>query len=120
LRAAFVEAVNDYLATCEKWGRAPQKPYSGKLMLRVPPEVHAHAAMMAEAHGKSLNQWQRTFLCALLERANEEDEQYKRIVYWRALISFCGEFARRNQDLLLQFRLILRMRSDILYVQLEV
>ena len=26
-------------------------------MLRVPPEVHAHAAMMAEAHGKSLNQW---------------------------------------------------------------
>lgn len=57
LRAAFVEAVDDYLATCEKLGRAPQKPYSGKLMLRVPPEVHAHAAMMAEAHGKSLNQW---------------------------------------------------------------
>lgn len=57
LRAAFVEAVDDYLATCEKAGRAPQKPYSGKLMLRVPPEVHAHAAMMAEAHGMSLNQW---------------------------------------------------------------
>jgi predicted HicB family RNase H-like nuclease len=34
-----------------------QKPYSGKLMLRIPPEVHAHAAMVAEAHGKSLNQW---------------------------------------------------------------
>jgi len=57
LRAAFVEAVDDYLSTCEKVGRAPQKPYSGKLMLRVPPEVHAHAAMMAEAHGMSLNQW---------------------------------------------------------------
>lgn len=57
LRAAFVEAVDDYLVTCEKAGRAPQKPYSGKLMLRVPPEVHAHAAMMAEAHGMSLNQW---------------------------------------------------------------
>ncbi len=57
LRAAFEEAVNDYLATCEKSGRAPQKPYSGKLMLRVPPEVHARAAMMAEAHGMSLNQW---------------------------------------------------------------
>jgi predicted HicB family RNase H-like nuclease len=26
-------------------------------MLRIPPEVHAHAAMMAEAHGKSINQW---------------------------------------------------------------
>jgi predicted HicB family RNase H-like nuclease len=57
LRAAFEEAVNDYLATCEKSGQAPQKPYSGKLMLRVPPEVHARAAMMAEAHGMSLNQW---------------------------------------------------------------
>lgn len=57
LRAAFEEAVNDYLATCEKSGRAPQKTYSGKLMLRVPPEVHARAAMMAEAHGMSLNQW---------------------------------------------------------------
>jgi predicted HicB family RNase H-like nuclease len=57
LRVAFEEAVNDYLATCAKTGRAPQKPYSGKLMLRVPPEVHARAAMMAEAHGMSINQW---------------------------------------------------------------
>jgi len=57
LRAAFERAVEDYLATCEKCGREPQKPYSGKLMLRVPPEVHARAAMMAEAHGMSLNQW---------------------------------------------------------------
>lgn len=57
LRAAFEEAVDDYLAACEKLGRTPKKPYSGKLMLRVPSEVHAHAAMMAEAHGMSLNQW---------------------------------------------------------------
>ena len=57
LRTAFEEAVDDYLETCEKLGRSPQKPYSGKLMLRVPPEVHARAAMMAEAHGLSLNQW---------------------------------------------------------------
>ncbi len=57
LRAAFEDAVNDYLSTCEKLGRAPQKPYSGKLMLRVPPEVHAHVTMMAKAHGMSLNQW---------------------------------------------------------------
>jgi len=57
LRAAFEEAVDDYLATCERVGRAPQKPYSGKLMLRVPPEVHARAAMMAQAHGISINQW---------------------------------------------------------------
>lgn len=57
LHQAFEEAVDDYLAICEKVGREPQKPYSGRLMLRVPPEVHARAAMMAEAHGMSLNQW---------------------------------------------------------------
>jgi len=26
-------------------------------MLRVPPEIHARAAMLAEAHGESLNSW---------------------------------------------------------------
>lgn len=57
LRVAFEESVDDYLVTCEKLGRPPQKPYSGRLMLRVPPEVHARAAMMAKAHGMSLNQW---------------------------------------------------------------
>jgi predicted HicB family RNase H-like nuclease len=57
LRKAFHEAVDDYLATCKKLGREPHKPYSGRMMLRVPPEVHAHTAMMAQAHGKSLNQW---------------------------------------------------------------
>ena len=31
--------------------------YSGKILLRVAPEVHARAALTAEAQGKSLNQW---------------------------------------------------------------
>lgn len=57
LRAAFEDAVDDYLETCERLGRAAQKPYSGKLMLRVPPEVHAAVAAAAEVSGKSINQW---------------------------------------------------------------
>jgi predicted HicB family RNase H-like nuclease len=57
LQAAFEEAVDDYLATCKKAGKLPQKPYSGHIMLRIPPEIHAKAAMLAEAHGKSLNMW---------------------------------------------------------------
>ncbi len=57
LRAAFEEAVEDYLATCDKLNRAPQKPYSGRLMLRVPPEVHAAVAAAAQVSGKSINQW---------------------------------------------------------------
>lgn len=57
LKAAFHEAVDDYIETCAKVGKQPEKPYSGKVMFRVPPEVHARAALAAELAGKSLNQW---------------------------------------------------------------
>ncbi len=57
LRAAFQEAVEDYVETCAKLGRPAQKPYSGKLMLRVDPSLHARAVQAAELAGKSLNAW---------------------------------------------------------------
>ncbi|MBV7336345.1 type II toxin-antitoxin system HicB family antitoxin [Chloroflexi bacterium TSY] len=57
LRAAFEEAVDDYLETCERLNRSPQKSYSGRIMLRVSPEIHASIATAAEASGKSINQW---------------------------------------------------------------
>ncbi len=57
LKTAFHEAVDDYLATCEKLQRTPQRPYSGKVMLRIDRGIHAKAAMLAEAQGKSLNAW---------------------------------------------------------------
>ena len=57
LESAFHESVDNYIAISEETGRAPQKPYSGKLMLRIPPEVHAAVATAAQVHGKSINQW---------------------------------------------------------------
>jgi predicted HicB family RNase H-like nuclease len=66
LRAGFHAAIDHYLADCTATGRAPQKPYSGRILLRLPPEVHARAAMMAKARGKSLNQW----AAEVLARAN--------------------------------------------------
>ncbi len=57
LRDAFKEAVIDYIETCRAIGKKPQKPFSGKLMFRVPPEVHAAVTIAAKASGKSLNQW---------------------------------------------------------------
>lgn len=62
LVAAFEEAVDDYLALSEKLGRAPQKPYSGRLMLRISPEIHAQVAARAAAEGKSLNSWTQELL----------------------------------------------------------
>jgi predicted HicB family RNase H-like nuclease len=55
LRAAFEEAVDDYLATCKRLGQEPNHPYSGQFRLRLSPELHARAAMLAQARGKSLN-----------------------------------------------------------------
>ncbi len=62
LVAAFQEAVEDYIATCEKLGKSPEKPCSGKLMLRVDPKVHARALRAAELAGVSLNQWSEKVL----------------------------------------------------------
>ena len=57
LEQAFTEAVDDYIAACEKLGQEPNRPASGKLMLRVPPEVHAAAMRAAKLSGMSLNKW---------------------------------------------------------------
>ena len=57
LVAAFAEAVDDYLETCAKLGKAPERPFSGKMLLRVDPALHAKSAEAAALAGKSLNQW---------------------------------------------------------------
>ena len=57
LHADFEFAVDHYLSECAKEGRSPEKPASGKLLLRLPPELHAAASVAAESAGKSLNQW---------------------------------------------------------------
>ena len=57
LETAFHEAVDDYLAACKKLKQSPDKPYSGRVMLRLPPEVHARASAAAQVQGVSFNQW---------------------------------------------------------------
>jgi predicted HicB family RNase H-like nuclease len=67
LRDAFHEAVDDYLETCAKLGKDPQKAYSGQVMFRVDPEVHRKAALAADLAGKSLNQWAEEVLTRATE-----------------------------------------------------
>lgn len=57
LRGELEAAIDEYLLDCTEQGIAPEKPASGKIMLRVPPEVHGAALVAAKASGKSLNQW---------------------------------------------------------------
>ncbi len=55
--ASFHAVVDDYIAACAMLGAAPEKPASGKLMLRVSPVVHAAALKAAARSGVSLNKW---------------------------------------------------------------
>ena len=57
LRHEFEVAIEDFLRDCKEQGIKPEKPASGKLMLRVSPEIHGAALVAAQASGKSLNQW---------------------------------------------------------------
>jgi predicted HicB family RNase H-like nuclease len=57
LRSAFETAIEEFLLDCKEQGIRPEKPASGKMMLRVPPALHGAALVAAEAAGKSLNQW---------------------------------------------------------------
>jgi predicted HicB family RNase H-like nuclease len=50
----------------------PDKPYSGNLMLRVPPAVHARAALAAKLSGRSMNEWGAETLDAAAERFLKE------------------------------------------------
>jgi predicted HicB family RNase H-like nuclease len=68
LQAAFHEAVDDYVETCARIGKAPEKSYSGQIMVRVDPRVHARAARAAELSGKSLNKWTEEVLAEAAER----------------------------------------------------
>ncbi len=53
----FHAVIDDYLAASKELGSAPEKPASGKVMLRIAPEVHAAALKAAARSGKSLNKW---------------------------------------------------------------
>ena len=55
--AHFHAAVDDYIAACARLEQTPEKPASGKLMLRVAPGVHAAALKAAARSGVSLNKW---------------------------------------------------------------
>lgn len=54
---AFRDSIDDYLAFCAERGEPPDRPHSGKILVRVSPEAHRRAALRAEAEGVSLNQW---------------------------------------------------------------
>jgi predicted HicB family RNase H-like nuclease len=57
LKKALAESIEDYLDFCRQRGEEPEKPLSGKFVLRLDPSLHRAVAVAAERDGKSLNSW---------------------------------------------------------------
>ena len=57
LKKDFEEAIDDYLENCRANGVEPEKPYSGKVLLRIPSSLHGEAAQKAAEAGISLNEF---------------------------------------------------------------
>ena len=57
LQKSFRESIDEYLAFCKRMGKTPDIPASGKLILRIPPELHSRASVVAQSEGRSLNTW---------------------------------------------------------------
>ncbi len=56
VRQNFHDVLDNYLAACEETQKTPEQPRSGRVLLRLPPELHAFVAQQSEITGKSLNQ----------------------------------------------------------------
>ncbi len=65
LEEEFRFSIDDYLAACAERGSTPDRPFSGRIPLRLSPDFHRAAMTAAKAEGKSLNAW----LSETIERA---------------------------------------------------
>jgi predicted HicB family RNase H-like nuclease len=56
LQKAFRDSIEDYVEFCAERGEEPDKPFSGRLMVRLSPQLHRRLYVQAQEQGKSLNQ----------------------------------------------------------------
>lgn len=64
VKVAFRDSIDDYLEFCSAMGQEPDKPFSGRLLVRMPPSLHRDLHNTALAQQKSLN----ALIVAVLEK----------------------------------------------------
>jgi predicted HicB family RNase H-like nuclease len=57
LKKAFTDSIDDYLEFCRERGETPEKPFSGKFMMRLTPKLHHDLTVRAAQSGDSLNKY---------------------------------------------------------------
>ena len=71
LEQAFHDSVDDYLEFCRERGEKPEKPYSGKFVVRISPALHRAITLCAAEHQESVN----TYVSDVLEEAVEAERK---------------------------------------------
>jgi predicted HicB family RNase H-like nuclease len=74
LKKAFRESVDDYLSFCRERGEAPNKPFTGKFVVRISPELHRKIYLSAKYSNESINAWMNEKLDRVV---NEELKEYR-------------------------------------------
>jgi predicted HicB family RNase H-like nuclease len=69
LRREMKKSVEEYLEFCREQERGPEKPFSGKLMIRTDPELHRRVALEASRRHVSMN----AYVQEVLEKAVAEE-----------------------------------------------
>ena len=77
LKAAFEEAVDDYLDYCNQCGKEPEKPFRGVFNVRITPELHRQAAHKALKMGVTLNQ----FVANAIKKYCSEEKERNQVVH---------------------------------------
>jgi predicted HicB family RNase H-like nuclease len=57
LKASMRRAIDHYLEVCAARGEEPEKPFSGRLNVRLGTDLHRAVAVAAAARGESINSW---------------------------------------------------------------
>lgn len=71
LTESFHRAVDTYLEFCDERGVDPEKPFRGKIQLRIEPDLHRSAAIAAASEGISIN----AFLSRCVKQGLKSDPQ---------------------------------------------
>lgn len=62
LREEMEKSVEQYLEFCREQGREPEKPFSGKLMIRTSPDLHRRLVLEAGRRRVSMNAYVKEIL----------------------------------------------------------
>ena len=56
LENSFHDSIENYLESCEKFGKVPEKEFTGTFNIRTTPVIHEKASIYAAENGITLNQ----------------------------------------------------------------